>query len=54
MSVKDPRRRAVAERLHRFFAVLREQVAEGTDDLWQRVQTRLIANPEYTRGNQSN
>ena len=45
MNPKDPRkfeaRRAVADRLRQVFARLTEQLSEGVEELWKRVEGRL-------------
>jgi hypothetical protein len=45
MNTKDPQRtearKAVADRLRQVFARLTEQLSEGVEELWKRVEGRL-------------
>jgi len=43
--VRDPRRRLVSERLQMFFLRLRDQMSNGVEDLWKRVESRLSGAP---------
>jgi len=43
LRVKDPRKRIVSERLRLFFAALKDQLAKNTEDLWKRVEGKLMA-----------
>ena len=43
LKVKDPRKRIVSERLRLFFAALKDQLAKNTEDLWKRVEGKLMA-----------
>jgi hypothetical protein len=38
--LKDPRKKAVAARLQKFFRDLKKQVTEGVEDLWRKAETR--------------
>jgi len=42
LRVKDPRKRIVSERLRLFFAALKDQLARNTEDLWKRVESKLM------------
>jgi hypothetical protein len=44
-----PRRRAVAQRLRLFFAAVTEELRDGANGIWERVEARLrnpYPNPE--------
>jgi hypothetical protein len=42
MRSRDPRHRAVAERLRAFFGDLTTQLAAGTVELWRNVEQRVV------------
>jgi hypothetical protein len=42
---KTKARKIVSERLQRFFVALNDQIANGTEELWQRVESRLASAP---------
>ena len=47
MPTKDPQkaiaRRIVAERFRLFFAMLKEQLSYGADEIWRRVEGKIAA-----------
>jgi hypothetical protein len=49
MATKDPQkviaRRIVAERFRLFFAMLRDQLSHGAEEIWRRVEGKLDKNP---------
>ena len=56
MTHKDPRdaavRRAVTERLRRFFAELTAQLAAGRAEIWARVERRLTQRAQPDTGHE--
>jgi hypothetical protein len=41
-------RRIVAERFRLFFAMLKEQLSHGADEIWRRVEGKIVAPHDKT------
>jgi hypothetical protein len=47
--LKDPRKKAASMRLQNFFRDLKQQVAQGAEELWRKVERRLSAKESESR-----